>query len=209
MWSRICTTWPENPHWGNCGVPFMNSTTSLPFTSLSIHCSMLIAHPFARRAAAGIRCRIRARSPICSARRPLAQGLVILFLARGVERSFDLHDIVLVETTNLDDRARWIGTSAPQLLLHLVNQRAQPRHVGDVDHDTDRIAQRRALGFGDELHVEEGLPDSRLFAGDERIAARLYTAHSGHEHEVARAGAEAEGSGRPDGAVGRQRFDAL
>src|SRR3954453_20244593 len=42
MWSRICTTWPENPHCGNCGVPFMNSTTSLPFTSLSMNCSMLM-----------------------------------------------------------------------------------------------------------------------------------------------------------------------
>src|SRR5665647_3466362 len=41
-WSRICTTCPEKPHCGNCGVPFMNSTTSLDFTSLSINCSMLI-----------------------------------------------------------------------------------------------------------------------------------------------------------------------
>jgi hypothetical protein len=46
MWSRICTTWPENPHCGNCGVPFMNSTTSLAFTSLSINFSMLIFASF-------------------------------------------------------------------------------------------------------------------------------------------------------------------
>src|ERR1700719_3969291 len=42
-WSRICTTWPEKPHIGNCGVPFMNSTTSLPFSSLSMNCSIDIA----------------------------------------------------------------------------------------------------------------------------------------------------------------------
>src|SRR6266478_585725 len=42
-WSRICTTWPEKPHIGNCGVPFMNSTTSLAFTSLSMNCSMPMA----------------------------------------------------------------------------------------------------------------------------------------------------------------------
>src|SRR5215210_1772595 len=39
-WSKICTTWPENPHIGNCGVPFMNSTTSLLFSSLSMNCSI-------------------------------------------------------------------------------------------------------------------------------------------------------------------------
>src|SRR5882724_80454 len=47
MWSRICTTWPENPHCGNCGVPFMNSTTSLDFTSLSMNCSMLMVSSYA------------------------------------------------------------------------------------------------------------------------------------------------------------------
>src|SRR5580704_11798353 len=46
MWSRIWTTCPENPHCGNCGVPFMNSTTSFDFTSLSINCSMLILASF-------------------------------------------------------------------------------------------------------------------------------------------------------------------
>src|SRR5215470_2293205 len=42
MWSRICTTWPEKPHIGNCGVPFMNSTTSFDLTSLSMNWSMLM-----------------------------------------------------------------------------------------------------------------------------------------------------------------------
>src|SRR5216684_4353021 len=46
MWSRICTTWPEKPHCGNCGVPFMNSTTSFDFTSWSMNCSMLIFASF-------------------------------------------------------------------------------------------------------------------------------------------------------------------
>src|SRR5690242_5685131 len=50
-WSRICTTCPENPHCGNCGVPFMNSTTSFDFTSVSMNCSMLIFASFLGRAA--------------------------------------------------------------------------------------------------------------------------------------------------------------
>ncbi len=33
---RICTTAAEKPHCGNTGVPFMNSTTGLPFTSSSM-----------------------------------------------------------------------------------------------------------------------------------------------------------------------------
>src|SRR3954447_2888897 len=36
MWFRIWTTWPEKPHIGNCGVPFMKSTTSSDFTSVSM-----------------------------------------------------------------------------------------------------------------------------------------------------------------------------
>src|SRR5436309_9207898 len=46
MWSRICTTCPEKPHCGNCGVPFINSTTSFDFTSFSMNCSMLIVVSF-------------------------------------------------------------------------------------------------------------------------------------------------------------------
>ena len=34
--SKICTTWPEKPHCGKSGVPFINSTTSFDFTSFSI-----------------------------------------------------------------------------------------------------------------------------------------------------------------------------
>src|SRR5437763_2217171 len=45
-WSRICTTWAENPHIGNCGLPFMNSTTSLLFTSLSMNWLMAMAFSF-------------------------------------------------------------------------------------------------------------------------------------------------------------------
>src|SRR5580704_11343524 len=54
MWSRIWTTCPENPHCGNCGVPFMNSTTSFDFTSLSMNCSMLIFASFWGVPAGGI-----------------------------------------------------------------------------------------------------------------------------------------------------------
>src|SRR3712207_5550934 len=35
-WERICTTRAEKPHCGKTGVPFMNSTMGLDFTSLSM-----------------------------------------------------------------------------------------------------------------------------------------------------------------------------
>src|SRR5215470_3857206 len=54
MWSRICTTWPEKPHCGNCGVPFMKRTTSFDFTSLSMNCSMLIFVSLFRQAPCGL-----------------------------------------------------------------------------------------------------------------------------------------------------------
>src|SRR5215475_1432122 len=86
-WSRICTTWPENPHCGNCGVPFMNSTTSLPLTSLSIHCSMLISRPFAKL----FWPRPRGQPPVphiyVAHERPAAQGPCRLFVgARSDKR---------------------------------------------------------------------------------------------------------------------------
>src|SRR6516164_11233175 len=69
----ICTTCPEKPHIGNCGVPFMNSTTSLLLTSFSMNCSIAIRFP--------LQCRRSAQRPatlssliICSASRPRAQG---------------------------------------------------------------------------------------------------------------------------------------
>ena len=35
---RIWIARPEKPHIGNCAVPFMNSTTGLPFTRVSMRC---------------------------------------------------------------------------------------------------------------------------------------------------------------------------
>src|SRR5215211_6178867 len=56
-----------------------------------------------------------------------------------VEGPFDLDDIVLVKAIDLDDRAWRIRTLAPEFLLHLVHQRPEPEHVGDVDHEPDRV----------------------------------------------------------------------
>src|SRR6266513_2924510 len=69
MWSRICTTCPEKPHCGNCGVPFMNSTTSFDFTSLSINCSMLIFASFCGVAIGPVSARLTRTCHICTPNR--------------------------------------------------------------------------------------------------------------------------------------------
>src|SRR5437016_2124082 len=45
-----CTGSDLKPHIGDCGVPFMNSTTLLLLTSFSMNLSMLMALSFSRRA---------------------------------------------------------------------------------------------------------------------------------------------------------------
>src|SRR5215467_3604950 len=207
-WSRIWTTWPENPHIGNCGVPFMNSTTSLPLTSLSMNCSMAIASlMFGRPAHAPRRTRV-----ICSVAAPPAQGVwrTPASLFRWcVESAFDLEYIVLIEAVDLDDGARRIRPLAPKLLLHLVHQRSKSKHVGDVDHDAHAVAQARPLRFDDHLHVEKALPDARLLALDEGVGRRVDAAHAGDIDEVTGARAEAPGSGGLDRAGRLKRLDAL
>jgi hypothetical protein len=110
---------------------------------------------------------------------------------------------------HLDDRARRIGPGSPQLGLHLVDDRAIAEHVSDVDDEADRVAQVGAFRLGDQLHVEKCLPDARLVALDERIGLGIDAAHACDVDEIAGTGAEAPGPGRPDGARGRQRLDAV
>src|SRR5438105_6847042 len=158
MWSRICTTWPENPHIGNCGVPFMNSTTSLALTSFSMNCSIAMECLLFRRPRVSAR-RTPSRA-ICSVAGPRAQGPPALdrsLFHRRVERAFDLENVVLIEAVDLDDGALRIGAVAPQLFLHLVDQRAKPKHVRHIDDDAHAVAQARPLRFGVRAHVEKAL----------------------------------------------------
>src|SRR5438552_11742071 len=94
MCSRICTIWPENPHIGACGVPFMNNTTSLPLTSLSMNCSMLMGCPVC--AAAALRAAFSgSRPPKLPLRRAGLQGERVQLAAHfGLERLID--DLVLL-----------------------------------------------------------------------------------------------------------------
>ena len=62
-----------------------------------------------------------------------------LFLAWCIEGAFDLANIVPVQPMDFDDRARRIGTGAPQLLLDLVHERTEAIHVRDIDDEANRI----------------------------------------------------------------------
>src|SRR5207302_6336855 len=108
----------------------------------------------------------------------------------GVKGPFDLHDVVLIETVNLDNGPRRIGRLAPQFLLHLVYDRPESEHVSHIDDDTHAIAQARAFRFGYQLHVEERLPNSRLVALDQIVCLRIDATHAGDVDEIARARAD-------------------
>ena len=82
---------------------------------------------------------------------------------------------------------------APKLFLDLVHDRTEAIHVRDVDDETRGIAQGRAFGFGDQLHVGEGLADTRLVAHNLQVGFRIDAAHAGDVDEVARAGADFQG----------------
>src|SRR5215470_2445001 len=114
MWSRICTTWPENPHCGNCGVPFMNSTTSLAFTSLSMNCSMpMDFRPVRRCRAVPVADSKNRLSAIYVAQNPLPPQVLGIritgVLSGGVERALHLDTVVLIEAGDFHNGARGIG----------------------------------------------------------------------------------------------------
>src|SRR5262245_33808528 len=124
----------------------MNSTTSLPLTSLSIHCSMLIFVPFAAHAlAAAIHGRCPSAIYVAQVRRA-PQGFNLL-LGGSVKGPLDLEYVVLIEAIDLHDGARRVWPLPPQLLLHLVHQRAEAEHVGHIDHDPHRVGEPGALRF--------------------------------------------------------------
>src|ERR1700678_4222178 len=88
---------------------------------------------------------------------------------------------------NFDDGARRIRPLPPKLFLDLVYDRAEAIHVRDVDHETCRIAQGRALGFGNQLHICKSLTYARFVALDLEIGFRVDATHAGDVDEVTRA----------------------
>src|SRR6185503_3614596 len=187
MWSRICTTWPENPHIGNCGVPFMNSTTSFAFTSLSMNCSIAMEFRPVGHA--------RPRSLIYVPKKllPTQEYRPNLPAFRGIKCALDLENIVLVQSGDLHDRAWRVRPTLPKRLLHLVHQRAQPVHIGHKHRKTNTVGKARALRFRDQLHVHECLANARFVALDELVICRVDAAHAGHEYKIAGARAKAPG----------------
>src|SRR5258707_844882 len=126
----------------------MNSTTSLFFTSLSMNCSIAMMSSLRPQIGA---CRKIYVSQVGPPPQGPTAGQLSLF-DRGVERSFDLEYVVLIEPVDLDDGAWRIGALPPQFLLHLVHQGPKTEHVRYIDHEPGRVAQRCPLPLGDELH---------------------------------------------------------
>src|SRR5262245_2571192 len=201
-WSRICTTWPEKPHIGNCGVPFMNSTTSFAFTSLSMNCSIPMEFRPVGRGAPVMSIYVPKKLLPTQERRPDLPGF------RGKKCALDLENVVLVQPADLDDRAWRIRTTSPQRLLDLVHQRPQPAHVGHEDRKTNAVGKACAFRPGDQFHVHERLADARLVTLHELVIRRIDAAHSGNEYKIARADAETPGTGWLDRAFGRKHRDA-
>src|SRR5688572_27487243 len=119
-------------------------------------------------------------------------------LDRRVKRALDLHDVVLIEPVDLDDGPWRIRTRPPELLLHLVDDRPEAIHIGHVNDQTHGISQRRALGFRDQLHVQERLERAGFVAWHEGVSLRIDPAHAGDEYEVASARAKVPRTGRLD-----------
>src|SRR5262249_23055141 len=122
------------------------------------------------------------------------------FLHWRIERALDLDDVVLVQAMDLDDGAGRIGALAPKLGLDLIDDRPEAVHVGSIDDKPHGVAKARALGFRNQLHVQQSLADAGFVALYERIGFGVDAAHSSHVDEVAGAGPEVPGSGRLDGA---------
>src|SRR6185312_1935207 len=101
----------------------MNSTTSLPFTSLSMNCSM----PMELSSFRGGPTRRTAERDICSAKAPVTPRGIESYAKsrafRGIKGAFDLENVVLVQPGDLNDGARRVRSARPELFLHLVHQR--------------------------------------------------------------------------------------
>src|SRR5260370_1144749 len=126
---------------------------------------------------------------------------------RRKESALNFDDVVLIETVHFDDGARRIGPLAPQLGLNFIHERAEAEHVGDVHHKPRSITQCRAFRLGDQLHVQERLPDPRFLALDQCICLGVNAAHSRDVDEVAGARSEVPGASRLDRSRRRQCLD--
>lgn len=126
-----------------------------------------------------------------------------------MESTLDFDDVVLIEAMDLNSGARRIGALAPQFRLHLVHDRAEAEHVGDIDDEADGVPQRRTFGFRDQLHVEENLANSGFVAGSQSVGGRINAAHAGDEQEITGSGREVPGAGRLYGSSWPERLDPV
>src|ERR1700759_1993048 len=122
-------------------------------------------------------------------------------LLRGsIENAVDLDDVVVEQSAGLEHGARRIGALAPQLGLHLVDQRCHLGEVADIDGEPHAVAERRALRLGDQPDVEEGLADAALGVGHQLVGGGIDALHAGDEDEVAGPGSQVPGTLGLDGA---------
>jgi hypothetical protein len=82
-------------------------------------------------------------------------------------------------------------------------------HRGDIDDEPHRIAQAAAGRLHDRLHVQKGPAHARRFAVDKAVGGGIDAPHSGNEHQIAGADAEAPWAGRLDRAGRRQNLDFI
>src|SRR5262245_47589233 len=181
----------------------MNSTTSFPFTSLSMNCSMpMESHPFERRGP--LHSAIYVSQKVPPTQEPFADSLGFWC----IEGAFHLETVVLVKGGDLDNSAWRIWAAAPKLFLQLVYQGPQPTHIGDKHGEADAIRKPGAFGLGNALHVQKRLPDASLFALHEAIIRRIDAAHAGDEYEISGAHAQTPGARRRDRSLRSENANA-
>lgn len=88
---------------------------------------------------------------------------------------------------------------APQFRLHLVHDRTEAEHVGDIDAEADGVPQRR---FMLRKAWRTGLRRRQSSVG-----GRINAAHAGDEQEITGTGGEVPGAGRLDGSSSREHLD--
>lgn|SRR5688572_30624925 len=99
---------------------------------------------------------------------------------RRIESALHLDNIILVQSSDLDDRTRRVsaGVAAPDLLLHLVAHGPVLRHIGHVDDKTKARVDVGALHLDEGLHVLVGLTDAGEAGLDELAGDGVNAAHA-------------------------------
>jgi hypothetical protein len=97
-----------------------------------------------------------------------------------IERPLNLHNIILIKRSHLDNRSwripAWI--LAPYLLLDLVAHRAVLIHISNVDDKSETRVDIGAHRLDETLHVLVCLPDTRQPSLDEGAGCWIDAAHA-------------------------------